>query len=60
MSRAWWVVIAAALTIAAADEASDPEGLLEPVFGKWIIIFIKLFELNSMFSFFIVGSYFWF
>lgn len=34
MSRAWWVVIAAALTIAAADEASDPEGLLEPVFGK--------------------------
>ncbi|KAJ8727954.1 hypothetical protein PYW08_016339 [Mythimna loreyi] len=31
MSRGWWLMVAAVLASAAADEASDPEGLLEPV-----------------------------
>nr|XP_049699518.1 thrombospondin type-1 domain-containing protein 7A [Helicoverpa armigera] len=31
MLRAWWLMLAAVLASAAADEASDPEGLLEPV-----------------------------
>ncbi|CAH1645688.1 unnamed protein product [Spodoptera littoralis] len=31
MCRAWWLMVAAVLASAVADEASDPEGLLEPV-----------------------------
>ncbi|XP_022830605.1 thrombospondin type-1 domain-containing protein 7A-like isoform X2 [Spodoptera litura] len=31
MYRAWWLMVAAVLASAIADEASDPEGLLEPV-----------------------------
>lgn len=34
MCRAWWLMVAAVLASAIADEASDPEGLLEPVAGK--------------------------
>lgn len=40
MSVLWWVTVAAALTLAAADEASDPEGLLEPVACEYNILFM--------------------
>ncbi|CAH0701381.1 unnamed protein product [Spodoptera exigua] len=34
MCRAWWLMVAAVLATAIADEASDPEGLLEPVAAR--------------------------
>ena len=43
MYLGWWLMVAAALASAAADEASDPEGLLEPVAGKWDIADDELF-----------------
>ncbi|CAB3223779.1 unnamed protein product [Arctia plantaginis] len=48
MSRIWWVVVAAALAIAAADEASDPEGLLEPVIGLITFPYFSNFSNHRM------------